>query len=83
MYEGDLLYTPVVKKWYYEVVITDIAVGGESLALDCKKVNKKELLCDSHYGANYQSAQQQEMQVSQLEVKIRISNLFGRPYDYH
>lgn len=39
LYEGDLLYTPVVKKWYYEVVITDIAVGGESLALDCKKVN--------------------------------------------
>lgn len=40
LYEGDLLYTPVVKKWYYEVVITDIAVGGESLNLDCKKVNK-------------------------------------------
>ena len=38
LYEGDLLYTPVVKKWYYEVVITDIAVGGESLNLDCKKV---------------------------------------------
>lgn len=56
MYEGDLLYTPVVKKWYYEVVITDIAVGGESLALDCKKVNKKELICDSHCCANYQSA---------------------------
>ena len=39
LYEGDLLYTPVVKKWYYEVVITDIAVGGESLNLDCKKVS--------------------------------------------
>ena len=38
LYEADLLYTPVVKKWYYEVVITDIAVGGESLNLDCKKV---------------------------------------------
>lgn len=41
LYEGDLLFTPVVKKWYYEVVITDIAVGGESLALDCKKVGMK------------------------------------------
>lgn len=40
LYEGDLLYTPVVKKWYYEVVITDIAVGGESLNLDCKKVKR-------------------------------------------
>ena len=27
-----------MKKWYYEVVITDIAVDGESLDLDCKKV---------------------------------------------
>lgn len=39
LYKGDLLYTPIVKKWYYEVVITDIAVDGESLHLDCKKVS--------------------------------------------
>lgn len=43
LYEGDLLYTPVVKKWYYEVVITDIAVGGESLNLDCKKVSTNKI----------------------------------------
>lgn len=43
----------MVKKWYYEVVIIDIVVGGESLVLDCKKVNKKELFCDSYYGVNY------------------------------
>ena len=50
LYEGDLLYTPVVKKWYYEVVITDIAVGGESLALDCKKVsNLNKLFCDKRF----------------------------------
>ncbi|XP_073255390.1 beta-secretase 1-like isoform X2 [Porites lutea] len=42
LFEGDLLYTPVVKKWYYEVVITDIAVGGESLNLDCKKLGVPE-----------------------------------------
>ncbi|EDO27680.1 predicted protein, partial [Nematostella vectensis] len=38
LYKGDLLYTPIVKKWYYEVVITDVAVDGDSLALDCKKL---------------------------------------------
>lgn len=38
LYKGDMLYTPIVKKWYYEVVITDIAVDGGSLNLDCKKV---------------------------------------------
>ncbi|XP_027053766.1 beta-secretase 1-like [Pocillopora damicornis] len=47
LYEGDLLFTPVVKKWYYEVVITDIAVGGESLALDCKKYNYDKTIVDS------------------------------------
>jgi len=47
LYEGDLLYTPVVKKWYYEVVITDIAVGGESLNLDCKKYNYDKTIVDS------------------------------------
>lgn len=41
LYKGDMLYTPIVKKWYYEVVITDIAVDGESLNLDCKKVGRE------------------------------------------
>lgn len=48
LYEGDLLYTPVVKKWYYEVVITDIAVGGESLNLDCKKVSTNKIYCSAN-----------------------------------
>ena len=40
LYDGEMLYTPIVKKWYYEVIITDIAVNTmqESLGLDCKKV---------------------------------------------
>ncbi|KAK3754035.1 hypothetical protein QZH41_020303 [Actinostola sp. cb2023] len=47
LYKGDLLYTPIVKKWYYEVVITDIAVDGESLNLDCKKYNYDKTIVDS------------------------------------
>ena len=41
LYDGEMLYTPIVKKWYYEVVVTNIAVNTmqESLGLDCKKVN--------------------------------------------
>lgn len=37
LYKGDMLYTPIVKKWYYEVIITDITVNGEPLNLDCKR----------------------------------------------
>lgn len=49
LYDGEMLYTPIVKKWYYEVVITDIAVNTtqESLNLDCKKYNYDKTIVDS------------------------------------
>ena len=47
MYKGDLLYTPVVKKWYYEVIVTDIAVNGISLGFNCKKYNYDKTIVDS------------------------------------
>ncbi|XP_046854422.1 beta-secretase 1-like [Xenia sp. Carnegie-2017] len=49
LYDGEMLYTPIVKKWYYEVVITDIAVNSikESLGLDCKKYNYDKTIVDS------------------------------------
>eukprot|EP00794_Sanderia_malayensis_P011178 gene11178-12352_t len=47
LYKGDLLYTPVVKKWYYEVIVTDIAVNGISLGLHCKKYNYDKTIVDS------------------------------------
>ena len=47
MYKGDLLYTPIVKKWYYEVIVTDIAVNGISLGFNCKKYNYDKTIVDS------------------------------------
>merc|ERR1719494_1486555 len=47
LYKGDMLYTPIVKKWYYEVIITDITVNGEPLGLDCKKYNYDKTIVDS------------------------------------
>ena len=47
LYKGDMLYTPVVKKWYYEVIITDIAVNGVSLGVNCKKYNYDKTIVDS------------------------------------
>ncbi len=38
LYTGPLLYAPIIKEWYYEVVITDILVNGSSLNMDCKEV---------------------------------------------
>ena len=47
LYKGDLLYTPIVKKWYYEVIVTDIAVNGISLGFNCKKYNYDKTIVDS------------------------------------
>lgn len=42
-----MLYTPIVKKWYYEVIITDISVNGNSLGINCKKYNYDKTIVDS------------------------------------
>ena len=47
LYKGDMLYTPIVKKWYYEVIITDISVNGLSLGVNCKKYNYDKTIIDS------------------------------------
>jgi len=39
LYVGDLLYVPIRREWYYEVIIMDIAVNDISLGLDCKEVS--------------------------------------------
>jgi len=38
LYVGDLLYVPLRREWYYEVIVTDITVNDVSLGLDCKEV---------------------------------------------
>ena len=38
LYTGKMYYVPIHKEWYYEVIITDIKVNGDSLNMDCKEV---------------------------------------------
>lgn len=44
LFKGVMQYVPIHKEWYYEVVITDISVGGESLNMDCKEVTVSVLV---------------------------------------
>jgi len=39
LYVGDILYVPVRREWYYEVIITDIRVNDVTIDLDCKEVS--------------------------------------------
>ncbi|KAK7499890.1 hypothetical protein BaRGS_00008981 [Batillaria attramentaria] len=47
LFKGEIFYTPIVKEMYYEVVISDIKVGGDSLAMDCKEYNYDKTIVDS------------------------------------
>ena len=38
LHKGALLYASLRREWYYEVIITDILIDGESLNLECKEV---------------------------------------------
>jgi len=40
LYTGPFYSTPIYKEWYYEVVLVDIEVNGESLNMDCKEVSQ-------------------------------------------
>ncbi|XP_074652735.1 beta-secretase 1-like [Tubulanus polymorphus] len=47
LYDGSILYSPIYKKWYYEVILTDISVAGVSLNMDCKEYNFDKTIVDS------------------------------------
>ncbi|ESO83316.1 hypothetical protein LOTGIDRAFT_169338, partial [Lottia gigantea] len=47
LYNSGIYYTPLQKLWYYEVLITDIAVDSNSLGLDCKEHNYDRTIVDT------------------------------------
>lgn len=47
LYTGKMMYTPIHKEWYYEVIILDIMVAGGSLTMDCKEYNFGKTIVDS------------------------------------
>ncbi|KAL3669474.1 hypothetical protein V7S43_005866 [Phytophthora oleae] len=46
-HKGDIVYTPLVQEKYYNVIVTDIGVNGESLGLDCETINSPRSIIDS------------------------------------
>eukprot|EP00644_Phytophthora_capsici_P017460 jgi/Phyca11/554999/estExt2_Genewise1Plus.C_PHYCAscaffold_670052 len=46
-HKGDIIYTPLVQEKYYNVIVTDIGVNGESLNLDCETINSPRSIIDS------------------------------------
>ncbi|KII63469.1 Beta-secretase 1 [Thelohanellus kitauei] len=47
LYEDRIFYTPIIRKWYYEVVVTDISVAGKSLGFECKTYNHDRTIVDT------------------------------------
>ncbi|XP_072022572.1 beta-secretase 1-like [Amphiura filiformis] len=47
LYNGTMWYTPLTKERFYEVVVVDMEVNNESLAMDCKEYNFDKTIVDS------------------------------------
>ncbi|XP_076438522.1 beta-secretase 1-like [Babylonia areolata] len=47
LYQGQVYYSPIIREMYYEVVLTDVAVAGTSLHMDCKEYNFDKTIVDS------------------------------------
>ncbi|KAF5403346.1 Eukaryotic aspartyl protease, partial [Paragonimus heterotremus] len=45
--QGPVLYTPIRKAWYYEIVLTDLLIENESIINDCKELNFDKTIVDS------------------------------------
>ncbi|KAF8562909.1 hypothetical protein P879_08374 [Paragonimus westermani] len=45
--EEPILYTPIRKAWYYEIVLTDLLIDNESVVNDCKELNFDKTIVDS------------------------------------
>ena len=46
-YTGEIVYTPLVQEEYFNVIVTDIGINGQSLGLDCKAINSPRAIIDS------------------------------------
>lgn len=44
---SPMLYTPLVRRWYYEVEIVEVRVNGKMLDLPCKEFNNQAAFLDS------------------------------------
>ncbi|CAD5116949.1 DgyrCDS5789 [Dimorphilus gyrociliatus] len=47
LFNGDIQYVPIKRKAYYEVVIGDVKVNGQSLSMDCKEYNFDKTIVDT------------------------------------
>ncbi|KAF8795806.1 beta-secretase 1-like isoform X2 [Argiope bruennichi] len=43
----DVVYTPIIKEWYYEIILTDLRVGMKHIPMECWEINKKKSVIDS------------------------------------
>lgn len=46
-YIGEIMYTPILHEWYYEVTLTDFSINGKSISVTCEEFNKHKTIIDS------------------------------------
>ena len=44
---GDIMYTPIIHEWFYEITLVDIKVDKQSVPITCDEFNKNKSIIDS------------------------------------
>lgn len=45
------MYVQMKREWYYEIIVTDMAVGDQKLDLDCSKVSSMYINVFNHFSS--------------------------------
>lgn len=44
---GDIMYTPIIQEWFYEITVVDIKVDKHSIPVKCEVFNQNKSIIDS------------------------------------
>ncbi|XP_059140984.1 beta-secretase 1-like [Physella acuta] len=80
--KSPILYTPIYKKWYYEVVLSDIRIQGTSLLLDCKEYNFDKTIVDSGTTNIRLPNKVFDALVKSIDSHIRKNGIIDKPDKY-
>ncbi|GFU54983.1 beta-secretase 2 [Nephila pilipes] len=66
-----ILYTPIVKEWYYEIILTDLMIGTKHVPVKCWELNKDKTVIDSGTTALFLPKAVYDWTVTEIRKKVQ------------
>ncbi|PRD29125.1 UNVERIFIED_CONTAM: Bace1 [Trichonephila clavipes] len=66
-----IMYTPIVKEWYYEIILTDLKIGTKHVPVKCWELNKDQSAIDSGTTALFLPKAVYDWTVAEIRKKVQ------------